>query len=194
MAREDYNRSSPRAAQNVPPEVVRPPPNQQQLPKANDKEEEQESSPPLPATSSGTNEEETPQVVPRECHGVSFARAVEPGRVAARCQPRSPRRETIPIRPHTSSSPLSRRESTRRNPTMQRRRAGCPTRRRATFSARSKPLRVKSSASACLAARCVLRDGTLTPFSLARSTSRVIVKWRRAVWNVMADENILGKL
>lgn len=73
-----------------------------------------------------------------------------------RCQDRRPRRERIPIRPHTSSSPSSRRESIRRNPTTRRRHAGCPTRRRATFSVRSKPPRATSSASACLAARCVL--------------------------------------
>lgn len=73
-----------------------------------------------------------------------------------RCQPRRPRRERIPIRPHTSLSLSSRRGSIRRNLTTRRKHAGCPTRRTATSSARSKPPRVKSSASAYLAARCVI--------------------------------------
>lgn len=73
-----------------------------------------------------------------------------------RCQPRSPRREMIPIRLHTSSSPSSRRGSIRRNPTTRRKHAGCPTRRMAISSVRSKPPRAKSSASAYLAARCVI--------------------------------------
>lgn len=80
------NRAFFRAAQNVPPEVVRPPPNQQQAPEGKRQEEEERL--PLPS-----KKEVRPHEGARECHGISLSR-VESGRRAEDASPkkRSPGR------------------------------------------------------------------------------------------------------
>lgn len=154
------NRLFLRAARNVPPEVVRPPPNQQQAPWAKTTGRRGAV---LPSYRKRSETSRNSPWVPQHQFTASRAQRKHRG-----CQPWSPRRERIPIRLHISSSLSNRRESTRRNPMTRRRRAGYPTRRMATFSARSKPPRATSSASAYLAARYVFyyRVQTIPLFSL----------------------------
>lgn len=96
------NRSFPRAAQNVPPEVVRPPPNQQQASEGKRQEEEERSSPPTEEEEEEEVEAARHQEETREFYGISLP-PVEPRRRTEDASPEAPggrgsRSDPIPLR------------------------------------------------------------------------------------------------